>query len=316
LQGLGERMYALNNSVFKGMSHCNVAITKEIRTKQSADAFLNGLKRNLKDTAVINEYNDDTNLRFYDTSPEYKKFEEDGEWIKYKSELQKAVHFDDVNQAIVNQLFTPSSLKTLNEDDKEQFVADIFGFTTIAYSVQDEVKQAGLSFSAIDFKQFFTCQQLEVLGKVDEADEYYKKGAGIDNDGVQVRIAAPLLVNFIKTSDEFIKSGGINAQLRFAHAETIAPIAALMNIAAADKASKDINTIGILWKASEIIPLSANIQWIFYKKAGSAKYLVKILLNEKEAHITGMNNGFPYYEWDKLRELYLKKLQRLNVTVD
>ena len=130
------------------------------------------------------------------------------------------------------------------------------------------------------------------------ADDYYKKETGINNNGIQVRIAVPLLVDFLKTSDEFIKKRvALTPSYSFAHAgETIAPFAALLDINTADKATKTTDIVPV-WQASKIIPLSSNIQWIFYKKQGLDKYLVKILLNEKEVHITGMPvNGFPYYK--------------------
>jgi multiple inositol-polyphosphate phosphatase/2,3-bisphosphoglycerate 3-phosphatase len=316
LKGLGERLYTHNSNVFKGPQHFNVTFTKEVRTKQSADAFLTGLKTKLKDSAVINEANDDVNLRFYDLSPVYKKFEEDGPWLKYSLALEKSVHLESLDNEIAGKLFAASYLKTISTEDRKQFVNDIFGFTTIAYSVMEEAKQTGLQPSALNFKQFFTCPQIDVLSKIDLADDYYKKGPGIDNNGIQVRIAAPLLADFIKTSDGFIKSGGITAQLRFAHAETISPIAALMEISTANKTSRDIDEMGKLWQASKVIPLSSNIQWVFYKKSGSDKYLVKILLNEKEAHITGMKSTGVYYNWDELRTFYMKKLKLLNVGLD
>lgn len=316
LKGIGERMYARNSNVFKGPQHFNVTFTKEVRTKQSADAFLTGLKPKLKDSAVINEANDDTNLRFYDFSPAYKKFEEDGPWSKYNLALEKAVKLESVDDEITRNLFTASYLKTISTEDRTQFVNDIFGFTTIAYSVMEEANKTGLPPSALNFKQFFTCTHIDALQKIDLADDYYKKGPGIDNNGIQVRIAAPLLADFIKTSDAFIKSGGITAQLRFAHAETISPISALMEISTANKASRDINAMSKLWQASEVIPLSSNVQWVFYKKGGSYKYLVKILLNEKEAHITGMRTTGVYYNWDELRAFYMKKLKLLNLGLD
>jgi multiple inositol-polyphosphate phosphatase/2,3-bisphosphoglycerate 3-phosphatase len=314
LEGLGERMYTRYSNVFKNQLHFNVAITKEIRTKQSADAFLTGLKSKLKDSVAIVEYTDDTKLRFYDTAPAYKQFEEDGEWMKYNIALEKAVHLENIDNEIASKLFTSAYLKTLSADNKKQLVSDVFGYATIVYSVMEEVKQPGLTPGAVDFKQFFTCPQILALEKIDLADDYYKKGPGIDNNGIQVRIAVPLLIDFIKTTDMFVKSGAPNAELRFAHAETIAPIAALMEISSANKASKDINTLDKLWQASKVIPLSSNVQWIFYKKVGSDKYLVKVLLNEKEAHITGISNSnSPYYPWDRLRAFYLKKLQSLHV---
>ena len=106
-------VYALQQCVFKDNIHLNVAITKEIRTKQSADAFLNGLKVHLKAGPVINEYNDDTDLRFYDISPVYKQFEEDGDWVKYRMAIEKAGNFKQTNGAIVQRFFKPGFFKNI-----------------------------------------------------------------------------------------------------------------------------------------------------------------------------------------------------------
>ncbi|HTH81294.1 MAG TPA: histidine-type phosphatase [Mucilaginibacter sp.] len=316
LKAIGERMYAHYGNVFKGAINLNVGITKEVRTKQSADAFLSGLKKNFKTNADIKQYTDDTNLRFYDFSPVYKQFEEEGEWLKYYQAMDKAEHIAQINDALCEQFFKADFLKTLDMNAREKLVNDVFGFATIVFSLKDEVKQAGFQPADVAFISLFNPAQIKSLSKLDLADDYYKKGPGINNNGIQVRIAAPLLANFIKTADGFIKGDNTNAQLRFAHAETISPIAALMGITTANKATTTLN-IGAFWQASQVIPLSSNIQWIFYKKPNSNNYLVKVLLNEKESHIAGMkDSGFPYYNWDELRKLYINKLQQLHVSLD
>jgi hypothetical protein len=166
----------------------------------------------------------------------------------------------------------------------------------------------------VDFKSFFTCDQLTALSISDSADEYLKKGPGADNNGIQVRVAVPLLVDFIKSADDFIRSGKYNAELRFAHAETIAPFAALLQIAGADKSGTNLSQISKVWQASKVIPLSSNIQWIFYKKNGSEEYLVKILLNEKESSITGLVPvRKSYYKWKDMRAFYMKKLASFHI---
>ena len=149
---------------------------------------------------------------------------------------------------------------------------------------------------------------------MDSMNEDLKKGPGKNNDEIQVRVAVPLLVDFLNTTDEFIKTGKNDARLRFAHAETIAPFAALLQIASADKPIRNTGKSKTNWNASAVIPLSANIQWVFYKRNGTSDYLVKVLLNEQEEKIDGLNSkSFPYYQWRDLRAFYLKKLERLKV---
>jgi multiple inositol-polyphosphate phosphatase/2,3-bisphosphoglycerate 3-phosphatase len=315
LKGLGERMYLNYNNVFKDKSNLSVAVTKEVRTKQSADAFLQGLSSKLKDTAATKFYNDDTGLRFYDLSPAYKSFEDGVDGNAVMLSLQKEIHFAEMNKTIIGRFFTADFLEKLKLKDKQEakFTADIFGFATIVYSLSEEIRQAGYQFADLDFKSFFTCVELQKLGELDSIDENLKKGAGTDNDGIQVRVAVPLLVDFIKTTDDFIKTGKNNANLRFAHAETIAPFAALLQISNADKATKVISKLNSSWQSSGIIPLGANIQWIFYKGKGSAGYLMKILLNEKEVLIDGIINASPYYKWSEVRGFYMRKLDKLGV---
>lgn len=314
LEGIGKRMGKNYSGIFAGGATLNIRITKEARTKQSADAFLQGLNKNISPPLSADYHTDDTNLRFYDLSPGYKKFEDAIDSNEPKMSFDKQLHLNGINNAVSSRFFKPEFLNKLNALQKGKFVSDLLGFATIVYSLQAEISKAGLSMKDVDFKSFFTCDQLTALSISDSADEYLKKGPGADNNGIQVRVAVPLLVDFIKSADDFIKSGKYNAELRFAHAETIAPFAALLQIAGADKSGTNLGQISKVWQASKVIPLSSNIQWIFYKKNGSEEYLVKILLNEKESSITGLVPvRKSYYKWKDLRTFYMKKLASYHV---
>jgi hypothetical protein len=315
LQGIGQRMFKHYPQVFAGAPKLNVGITKEIRTKQSANAFLTGLKSGFKDSAKVKEYNDDTNLRFYDSSPAYTAFVDNGgKWQDAMNKLQKQLQYDKLKNTIVAKWLSPAFIQTLDDENIEVLVDDIFGFAAIVPSLRAELAKAGVNPAELNFASLFTCDELIALSKIDVADDYLKKAPGTDNNGIQVRIAVPLLVNFINTTDAFIKSAPVNAELRFAHAETIAPFAALLGVDKASKVAADIAKLDAAWKSSDIIPLSANIQWIFYKKKGSGQLLVKVLLNEQEVHINGLaTKTFPYYNWADMRKLYMAKLSRLHV---
>jgi multiple inositol-polyphosphate phosphatase/2,3-bisphosphoglycerate 3-phosphatase len=316
LYGIGQRMGLNYANVFKGKLKLDVAVTKEVRTTQSANAFLSGLNSKLKDTANVNFYNDDTDLRFYDLSPAYKKFENSISNCNLILSLKKAEDFTTLVDAVTGQFFNADFLGKIDQDQKEKLIDDIFGFSTIVYSLKAEIKQAGFGSSQLAFDRFFTCEQLDKLGRLDSAIENLEKGAGTNNNGIQIRVAAPLLVDFINSTDEFIKSGKYNARLRFAHAETTAPFAALLQISTADKDGKSVEAIQANWHSENVIPLSANIQWVFYKKVGKPGYLVKVLFNEKEAHIDGLDKKhFPYYNWSDIRVLYLAKLKLLGINL-
>jgi len=314
LEGIGKRMSLSYPQVFGLAPQLNVGITKEVRTRQSADAFLKGLQSGFKGKPNIKEYTDNTNLRFYDAAPAYNTFEDNGSWKKTMQQLQQNLKIPVVEQRIARRWLTPAFVKTLAPGETEDLVTDVFGFATITASLKKEIQQAGFKPADINIASVFTCDELAALSKIDVAEDYLVKGPGTNNNGLQVRVAVPLLVNFINTTDDFIKNGQIKAQLRFAHAETIAPFAALLEITKANKVAKDISQLNKVWQSSQIVPLSSNIQWIFYRKKGTNDLLVKILLNEQVVQIQDLKvSASIYYKWADLRTYYINKLNRLHV---
>jgi multiple inositol-polyphosphate phosphatase/2,3-bisphosphoglycerate 3-phosphatase len=270
-QGLADRMYANNSNVFSEVKPIiNVAYTKEIRTLQTSDAFLTELKTKIKEPSVTQQIND-TTLRFYDLSPAYTAFKDNGNWMQYLQQLKDSLQYNELASQIAQQFFAPSFFKSLNEKSKDKFTTDLYGFITIFYSIQKEVIAAGYKSADVDMQPFLSCQQLAVLGNIDNAEDFLEKGPATDADGIQIKIAVPLLVDFIKTTDEYIKTKAVNTQLRFSHAETISPYATLLGFASAVESTKNTTSIITKWRADKVIPLSSNIQWILYQKKGEEK---------------------------------------------
>ncbi|WP_316831512.1 histidine-type phosphatase [Pedobacter aquatilis] len=318
LKGIATRMYNAQKIVFAGEKpSVLVATTKKGRTKESAEAFIDGMKAVKADFADVKyNYADDDHLRFYDFSGTYDKFKEEGNWTSAYEILAKDYDLKKMAGEFTSIFFNPSLVSGLTVQQKVDFLEDIYGFYTILDAVKAEQKAVGLTAADLDFKQYFNQSQLKALSVLGDAEDFLKKGPGLDNNGIQVRIAAPLLADFISTTDEYIANKKLAANLRFSHAETIAPFAALMDIKGASEAVKDIRSFQQSWKADKVIPFSANIQWILYKNK-SGNYLVKFLLNEKEVAVKGLSNKmFPYYSWKSVRELYLRKLKSLGLNLD
>jgi len=316
-QGLADRMYANNSNVFnQAKPVINIAYTKEIRTLQTSDAFLTELKTKINELIVSSAIND-TTLRFYDLSPAYTDFKDNGNWMHYLQQLKDSLHYKELANEIAQPFFTPAFFKSLNKKNKDKFTTDLYGFITIFYSIQKEVIAAGYSIADVDMQPFLSCDQLAILGNIDNAEDYLEKGPATNADGIQIKIAVPLLADFIKTTDAFIKTKSVNAQLRFSHAETISPYATLLEFSTAIDTTTNTTSIINKWRADKTIPLSSNIQWIIYQKKGTEKYLVKFLLNEKETAVKGLTTkSFPYYNWSDVRTFYLKKLKSFNASLD
>lgn len=311
LMGIASRLYQNNVTVFADKPKVTVTVTKEIRTRQSADAFLKGLQPLLKNGTIIEQGINDTTLRFYDLSPAYLDFEKNGRWIKVVDDLRNYLRIPELNARVNARFFTADFTKSISAANQGQFVNDLFGFATIVYSLRQEIKQAGFTDQDLNFQSFFTCDELATLSRIDVAEDFFTKGPGADVNGIQVKIATPLLADFIRTTNEVVSGKKIAANLRFSHAETISPFAALLGLNRSDKVGTYIQLINKNWESAKVIPLSANVQWIVYKN-NTGGYLLRCLLNEKDAAITGLKPVYPnFYAWPEVKKYYLDKLKRL-----
>jgi hypothetical protein len=250
-------------------------------------------------------------------SPAYLAFKEGGNWESSIQHLKKSLQYDELINKITRRFFTPAFASMMDESGKDKFVSDLFGFITIFYSLQQEIVENGYKSADVDMQPFLTCEELATLAKIDNAEEFLVKGPGVDVNGIQVKIALPLLADFIKTTDAFIQTKSVNAQFRFSHAETIAPYAALLGFTSASEAVKNATDLNPSWNTAKVIPLSSNIQWIFYRQKNTENYLVKFLLNEKEVAVTGLaTQTFPYYKWEDVRTFYIQKMASFHTGLD
>ena len=127
-----------------------------------------------------------------------------------------------------------------------------------------------------------------------------------------------LLKNIIETADTVTKT---QATLRFGHEVCVMPLACLLELDNCGMAVDNLDELDKYWRNYRIFPMGCNIQLIFYrplpfKPKGKGKglpkpgpVLVKALLNEREAYLPIETNQWPYYDWQQLREYYLKKIE-------
>jgi multiple inositol-polyphosphate phosphatase/2,3-bisphosphoglycerate 3-phosphatase len=305
---LASRMVQANPSLFSSPVSVRIKITKEIRTAETADAFLKGLGNRVNGPAPAKVI-DDTALRFFDLSPAYVAFQEKGSWEKTVHTLTSSEVYKNAAQAFAGRIFLEPYLPA----DAIAFSKDISGFALIIPSIKKEATDS----SFFQLEKLFTCEEWQQFAKLDQLEDYLLKGPGEDSMGIQIKIAAPLLLQFLRSTDEFISHPAKQLELRFAHAETISPIAALMQLTGASTPVAIATEFRNTWKPEEIIPLSANIQWIVYQKPGSKDFLLRILLNEKETLIKGLKpKKYPYYELTQVRAFYMKILSGLGANLD
>ncbi len=293
-----------------------VVSTPEPRTVQSAEQFLKGLASASR--YITNTPNDSIRLRFFSLSPAYKDFEKKGAWKEAQARLESADPYRSANTAILHRLFNDTWAVRLEQGEfpaftrPDAFISAMHSAAVIAPGLKAELQTAGYKKEDADIFSLLSEKEAASLEFVDAARDYYVKGPGLDPTGIQVRVAAPLLADFIQSSDKWLASGKKGADLRFAHAETMSPIATLMGCEGAAVAVTNPFHYADVWRSDHLIGYSANIQWVFYRSQGSGDYLLKVLYNEHPIHLPIPTSRFPYYTWKDVREYYRKKLHSLD----
>lgn len=327
-QGIGSRMHRQYPDVFKGTG-LDIQMTYKVRTQQSANGFLLGLKDypSGKIQRFIAADTADDALRFYDVSSAYIEYSNSKALKQREDSLMNDDRMDSVAENICTKLFTGAFVQQLftgieiNINGKKKlidalaFAQSLYDIYSMQFMVQKELKRKHLNKSALDFSPAFLQKDLQWLDKVNSAADFFEKGPGNDTLGIQVIIAAPLLVDFINTIDSIIDGTKVSdAKLRFTHAEAISPFATLLGIPAASVPANSVYNFDRGWHASRIIPMAANIQWLLY--SNGKDYLIKMLLNEKEVAFPVSTKHYPYYNWKQVKSYYVKKLKQLNINLN
>ena len=124
----------------------------------------------------------------------------------------------------------------------------------------------------------------------------------------------PLLQNFLDEADEVIAKGGQGLRLRFGHDSVVLPFAFALGFQEAIGATDDMENLHKDFAIFRLIPMGANIQWVFYRKDKSKDILVKFLMNENETSIPVKTDCYPYYHWRDVQKYYRQMIKAANIT--
>ena len=119
----------------------------------------------------------------------------------------------------------------------------------------------------------------------------------------------PLLQNFLDEADAIIASGGNGLRLRFGHDSVVLPFAFILGFQEAIGGTDDMENLHNSFSIFRLIPMAANIQLVFFRKAGSQDILVKFLMNENETSIPLKTDCYPYYHWSDVEPYYRSMIE-------
>lgn len=152
----------------------------------------------------------------------------------------------------------------------------------------------------------FTPEELYDLYQVFNFNFYSRCGDYPLAKGAYTNDAKNLAENILAEANRYIEGKKSGATLRFGHDSNITPLTALLGIKKCNPAESDPEVLASKYSGTELCPMAANLQLIFYKNKKN-EVIVKALLNEEETSLGFPSSIAPYYRWTEL-EPYLEEI--------
>lgn len=271
------------------------------RTQQSASAFAFGFFLNELQPVFmhVDAIGEDHELRFFDNCPAYD-------------------HHIDQN--------TTATLQHARYRHSAQMQANLRKFralaTNAALTQKDlEAAYAGCAFDVAVWDVFdewcslFDAEMLHSMDYFHDLKHFYKKSHG---NALAFEIAAPLLQDMFRSMEARIDgTNTLEGHFRFAHAETILPLASLLNLSYFDRHASDSEGHFLSgtplelaktrkFKASTLAPFAANIGFALYECGGihdEKSYRVATLLNEQQITLRECDDE-PLCAFDQMKKIF------------
>ncbi|WP_043762887.1 histidine-type phosphatase [Aeromonas taiwanensis] len=221
------------------------------------------------------------------------------------------------SKAFVDELAGGVEYVAVNpEDGGKTYVHDEVDAALMLYNLfiigPGMVREAQAQGAPWDLEQFITPEESAWFSYLSDAEDFYEKGPSLASQSATYAVAQPLLDGlFNEVQTQVVEGAGEHvAKLRFAHAETLIPLAALMQL----EGSRQSAQPGVLmsqenneWRGGWVSPYAANIQWDVYRNE-AGRVLVKMLYNEKElafkAGCIPVQAGSFFYDFGELKRCY------------
>ena len=172
--------------------------------------------------------------------------------------------------------------------------------------------QSHHQFENVNLYDIFSNDDIYSVWRYNNAYWYTNSAETPLTQGRMDYMEANLLRNFIEDADRAIMSPNPTpgASLRFGHESVVLPLCCLMGLNGADYQTTDLETLDQHWQTYKIFPMAANLQFVYFRKAGSDDVLMLPLLNEREATLPVLTDVAPYYHWSDVRDYFIDKLSR------
>lgn len=290
-RGIADRMYHSFPEVFKKNAIVDVKSSTSVRCVMSMDAFCQQLK-SLEPTLQISNESSKRLMYYLANDPMEDKNKRLA--LKEWNDAFGDLHYRLIHPTrMINQLFSDKNYVEKN--------IDTIPFMRKFY----EIKGSLLSDdSPINFDDVWTKEEMYNNWVVQNAWWYGAYGPCPMTLNRSRYFANDLLKNILTEADSAVKSGKVQAHLRFGHDTALLPLTALLAVSGCGDQIRDLDSLLHYWNEYRIIPMAANIQFIFYKSKKNPDVLVKVMLNEREVNLPIKSDMAPFYKWEEVKKYY------------
>lgn len=303
IEGIASRIYENYPQIF-GKKLIGIS-TSIPRAKQTMEYFFVELSKYTDANQFCqSSYGEqDPILRFYELNEAYLEHQTSGTWNK---EWKQYCFHHDTSMNVLNKIFRYNFLKNYNVsmEDRQRFVTTIFQI----YANQIEID------GMISLDYFFASKDKNSCWENENLRQYLKMGLGKKGNQLSANISFLLLEDFLSTSKNAIEKNDSSGNFRFAHANTMVSFANLLKVKGCSEQTNQLEQVAHIWRDYEVIPLGANLQWVFYRsKRKDQPVLVKMLYNERELLFPFESDLAPYYDWQQVKRYCEGILNQINI---
>lgn len=292
--GIGERMARRFPTVFKGSKDSIVIVcTYKTRTIMSAANFLSGFKG----------YAPKMKVGFFAGEKYYNyicREDQAKSGLKVAGKLSDKMSADSIDfKAFYSRILTdPARSREIVRHDRVMLETCYTNGTVAAY------------LGIPDIVECLTPEEYRLASLSYNNKMYVSHCNSLEQGDWRVHLMDTLLVDWITRADAAIAGNKIAADLRFSHDVGMMPFYGLIGVAGNEQRADFLHAYDV-WNSTEIMPMGANLQMIFYRNR-KGDVLVKVLLNEEETEfpllVRERDVKAPYYKWNNLRDYLLGRL--------
>lgn len=223
-------------------------------------------------------------------------FQTDSAYVRWAAEKPYKTVLDEfTSKTTPGARLTDRVFRSLPENlDPEKFDADLY------YCLSSQ-SAMGLPLTSMNL---LTADEMNRLWQIDNLRQYLSRTSSTVST-LPADIAAPLLLDLIRSTDDFIAGRSTETvRLRFGHAETLMPLLSLMRLPDCYYLTHYFDTVSAHWQTWHVVPMASNLQMILFRSPASGRHYVRLDLNERPVAIDGLT----YIPWERLRAHLLSLL--------